>query len=177
MSSVTRRVRYCFAASLDGFIAGPQGDYDWIVQDSGMDFGALFSQFDLFLMGRKTYETVRTMGLEDPTLAFRVIVFSRTLTSTDRANAEIVSSDPGAKLRSLKAMPGRDIWLYGGGTLARALLDAQLVDTIEVAVMPILLGAGIPAVAPGARVRLALESEVTLRNSVRLLNYKCLYDA
>jgi dihydrofolate reductase len=172
-----RRLRYCIAASLDGFIADVHGDYDWIVQDNGMDFAALFSQFDLFVMGRKTYETVRALGDADPMLGHRVVVFSRTLAVTDRPDVEIVSSDPGVKLGALKSMAGKDIWLYGGGGLARILLDARLVDTIEVAVMPILLGEGIPAVAPGPRVRLALESEVALRNSVRLLNYNCLYDA
>lgn len=172
-----RRLRYCIAASLDGFIADVHGDYDWIVQDNGMDFAALFSQFDLFVMGRKTYETVRALRDSDPTLGYRVVVFSSTLASTDRPNVEIVSTDPGARLGSLKSMAGRDIWLYGGGTLARTLLEARLVDTIEVAVMPILLGEGIPALAPGPRVRLALESEVELKNSVRLLNYRCLYDA
>ena len=53
-----RRVRYQVAMSLDGYIAGPNGEYDWIVMDDDIDFNALFAQFDTFLLGRKTFETI-----------------------------------------------------------------------------------------------------------------------
>jgi hypothetical protein len=62
----------------------------------------------------------------------------------------------------LKAKPGRDIWLYGGGELFRSLLDARLVDTVEVAVIPVLLGAGVPLLPPGAATKLALADQKTL---------------
>jgi len=53
-----RRVRYQVAMSLDGYIAGPDGEADWIVMDDDIDFKALFAQFDTFLLGRKTFEAI-----------------------------------------------------------------------------------------------------------------------
>jgi dihydrofolate reductase len=54
-----RRVRYSVAMSLDGFIAGPNGEADWIVRDPDIDFAAMFREFDAFLIGRKTYEAIQ----------------------------------------------------------------------------------------------------------------------
>ena len=58
-----RRIRYSVAMSLDGYIAGPKGESDWIITDPDIDFSALFKEFDTVLMGRKTYEAARQMGL------------------------------------------------------------------------------------------------------------------
>ena len=65
-------------------------------------------------------------------------------------------------MAALKAKPGRDIWLYGGGGLFRSLLDAGLVDTVELAVIPVLLGAGVPLLPPGATTKLVLADQKTL---------------
>ncbi len=65
-------------------------------------------------------------------------------------------------MAALKAKPGRDIWLYGGGALFRSLLDAGLVDTVEVAVVPVLLGAGVPLLPPGDAAKLVLADQKTL---------------
>jgi len=50
-----RKIRYAVAMSLDGFIAGPNGEYDWIGTDPEIDFAAMWAQFDTFLMGRRTH--------------------------------------------------------------------------------------------------------------------------
>ena len=100
-----RRLRYQVAMSLDGFIAGPKGDFDWIVMDPAIDFAALFEEFDTAVMGRKT---------------------------------------------------------YGGGELFRSLLAAGLVDTVEPAVIPVLLGSGVPLLPPGATTKLVLADQKTL---------------
>jgi RibD C-terminal domain len=71
----------------------------------------------------------------------------------------IVNDDPRDLVRALKEKPGRDIWLFGGGSLFRSLLDAGLVDTVEVGVMPVLLGSGIPRLPPGASTRLELRTQ------------------
>lgn len=73
-----------------------------------------------------------------------VVVFSRTLRSADYPAVSVVNSDPAESVRSLKARPGKDIWLFGGDGLFRTLLDAGLVDTVEPAVVPVLLGDGVP---------------------------------
>ena len=137
-----RRVRLSVAMSLDGFIAGPNGESDWIVIDPDFDFAALMDAFDTILMGRKTYDATRGNGgggLPDT----KSFVFSRTLRQQDCPNVT-VSDDPQKTLTSLKSMPGKDIWLFGGGELFCSLLDLQLVDSIEIAVIPVLLGDGIP---------------------------------
>ena len=78
----------------------------------------------------------------------QTIVFSRTLRQEDYPNVSIVSENPKHALTDLRSKPGKDIWLFGGGSLFRSLLEAQLVDAIEVSVIPVLLGEGIPLLPP-----------------------------
>lgn len=159
---MSRRLRYHVAVSLDGFIAGPKGEYDWIVADPAIDFAALYKEFDTAVMGRKTYEVVTAQGGDGAMPGLDVIVFSRTLPATTRPGFRIVSDEPGGFVKALKAKPGGDIWLFGGGALFRSLLDAGLVDTVEVAVMPVMIGAGIPLLPPGASTKLELSDHKTL---------------
>lgn len=135
--------------SLDGFIARTNGDYDWLSDDPTIDFNALFSEFDTAVMGRKTYEAVTARGGESAIPGLDAVVFSRTLPAAQRSRVRITSEEPRDVVAALKAQPGRDIWLYGGGELFRLLLDAGLVDTVEVAVMPVMLGDGVPVLPPG----------------------------
>ena len=80
----------------------------------------------------------------------QTIVFSRTLRGTDH-RAVTISSDVTKTVPALKAEPGKDMWLFGGGGLFRSLLDANLVDLIEIAVVPILLSQGVPLLPAGGR--------------------------
>jgi dihydrofolate reductase len=162
---MSRRLRYQVAVSLDGFIAGPSGEYDWIVADPAVDFAALYKEFDTAVMGRKTYEVVTAQGGEGAMPGLDVVVFSRSLPAATRPGVRIVDDDPREIVAALKAKPGRDIWLFGGGALFRSLLDAGLVDTVEVAVMPVLLGAGIPLLPPGAAAKLQLADQKILPTS------------
>lgn len=159
---MSRRLRYQVAVSLDGFIAGPHGEYDWIVMDPSIDFAALFGEFDTAVMGRRTYEVVTAQGGHGALPGLDVVVFSRTLRAGAHPGVRIVNDEPREVVAALKAKPGRDIWLYGGGVLFRELLDAGLVDTVEVAVVPVLLGAGVPLLPPGAATKLVLADQKTL---------------
>jgi dihydrofolate reductase len=157
-----RRLRYQVAMSLDGFIVGPNGDYSWIVMDPAIDFAALFKEFDTAVMGRKTYEVMTAQGGTGAMPGLDVVVFSRTLAAATHPGVRIVSDDPREVVTALKAKPGRDIWLYGGGELFRSLLDAGLVDTVEPAVIPVLLGSGVPLLPAGATTKLVLADQKTL---------------
>lgn len=167
-----RRLRYNVAASLDGFIADANHAHDWLTMDASIDFTALFAQFDTFVMGRKTFDTLRAQGDSHPTKGGEVIVFSRTLNPSDFPTARITSEDPAAIVRDLKQRPGKDIWLFGGGDLFRQLLDAGEVDAIEVALMPILLSAGIPILRAGGHARpLRLTHSRPLSSGIVMLEY------
>jgi dihydrofolate reductase len=165
-----RRVRYSVAMSLDGFIAGANGEFDWIIMDPAFDFAALFKQFDTFLLGRRTFEIMRK-GPAKTMKGTQTVVFSRTLKPGDHPGVTI-TAELVETVSALKAKPGKDIWLFGGGELFRSLLDANLVDTLEVAVMPILLSQGIPLLAAGARSSsLRLSESKTLPSGIVLLTY------
>lgn len=151
-----RQIRYCVAISLDGYIAGPDGEHDWIVIDPEIDFRALVEQFDVYLLGRKTFEvTGKGLGC---TGSSRTFVFSRTLAQSDCDHVTIVGENWKDVVRSLRQEPGKDIWLFGGGSLFGSLVDEGLVDTVEVAVIPTILGGGTPLVAePAPRIDLTLK--------------------
>ena len=146
-----RLVRFGGAMSLDGYIAGPNGEYDWIVMDPDIDFTEMQSAFDTFLIGRKTFEAMAKMGggaRSSP--GIQNIVLSRTLKPGDYPHVTI-QSDAERVVAELRAKPGKDIAIFGGGELFRSLLEAGLVDRIEVSLIPVLLGGGIPLLPPPAR--------------------------
>jgi dihydrofolate reductase len=145
-----RRVRYNVAASLDGYIADASDGFDWIPEDPTVDFAAIFARVDTVLLGRRSYELVRTSDAKPWNPGTRIYVFSRTLRPEDHPDVTLVADDAAGTVAALRAEPGDgDIWLFGGGQLFRTLLAAGQVDAVEVTVAPVLLGAGVPLVDAG----------------------------
>ncbi|HEY7497546.1 MAG TPA: dihydrofolate reductase family protein [Vicinamibacterales bacterium] len=153
-----RLVRYGVAMSLDGYISGPNGEADWIVNDPDIDFAEIFSRFDTLLVGRKTFDAMRAMGGgEGSWPGVTSFVISRTMKPSEHPKVTI-ASDAAALVKKLKTEPGKDIWLFGGGELFRSLLADGLVDGLDVGVIPVVLGGGIPLLpSPAVRRRLALK--------------------
>ncbi len=156
--------------SLDGYITDVDGRYDWIVMDPEIDFAALTEAFDTLLMGRKTYEEGQRQG--GAKLGMRTYVFSHTLQQDDCPDVT-VSNTPAETVAELKAKPGKDIWIFGGGSLFHSLLDFGLVDTVEVAIIPVLLGGGtplLPLVQEPAKLRL-VEHKIYQKTGTVSLQY------
>ncbi len=165
-----RRIRYQVACSLDGYIADVNGKTGWIVDEPTIDFAALFDQFDTLLMGRSTYE-----GLAQDADGFwgkTVLVFSHTLRQEDHSKVTIVSDDAQARLNQMRSLPGKDIWLFGGGILFQSLLALGCVDTVEPAIIPVLLGGGRPLLpSPATRHMLTLTSQRVYPSGIVWLEY------
>jgi dihydrofolate reductase len=166
-----RLIRYGVAMSLDGFIAGPNGEYDWIISDPSLDLASYASQFDALLMGRHTYELAISQGPMLKSMGMAVFVVSATFSPSEHKDATIISTDVPQAVAKLKAQPSKDIWLMGGGKLFRSLIDFGLVDRVEVSVIPVLLGSGVPLIPAGRRWPLHLEESKTLPDGTLLLTY------
>lgn len=170
------RLRYNVAASLDGYIASPDGSTTWIIEDPTIDFPALYAEFDYFIMGRKTYQVMQSFGANNP-LSKRpkesVIVASRTMNQHHFPDVTVIQGNVLDYIRRLKTNDGKDIWLMGGGQLAAQCLEAQLVDTVEIAVMPTLLGTGINLISSIPQsIKLHLSSSTSLGSGILMTQYK-----
>jgi dihydrofolate reductase len=151
-------LRYSVAASLDGYIAGPNGEYDWILMDPEIDFSAMYERYSGIVMGRRSYDVFASAGApaapELPTY-----VYSRTLPEGKRGGLTF-ARDAVSHVRTLKAAgDAKPLWLWGGAELFRQLATAGLVDGVDLAIIPVVLGGGIPLMAtPGTRLQLQLRA-------------------
>lgn len=188
-----RTLTYFVATTVDGCIAGPNGEHDFF-PFQGDHMTALFEDFpetipthvrealgqptrrkhfDLVLMGRNTYEPARALGIEAPYAPLETIVFSRTLPVRSEGYLRITADDPCTTVRALKRKEGAGIWLCGGGQLAGELADE--IDRLVVKVNPVLGGNGIRLLDGAFQPRkLALRAQRAFESGVVVLSYDVL---
>ncbi|MGW2543918.1 dihydrofolate reductase family protein [Kitasatospora sp. NPDC001574] len=188
-----RKLTYYVGATLDGFIAAPDGDFEVLMQYVSGDFlsfmvgefpetlptpgrtalGAADApnrRFDTVLMGRGTYEPGLPLGLANPYAHLRQLVFSRSLTQSPDPAVEVTAADPLTRVRALKQEDGLGIWLCGGADLAGQLLPE--IDELIVKQYPVVTGSGIPMFRAGfAPYTFRLEASRTFDNGVAVLTY------
>lgn len=138
-----RKVILQLAVSLDGFIEGPHGEYDWCFTDQDYGMTDFLKQIDAIFMGRKSYEMMQAYEGPNPWAGVKTYVFSNSLKNVS-ADAQLVKGDFRQEVRSLKEQPGKDIWLFGGAALTTSFINEGLVDELLLAVHPIILGNGKP---------------------------------
>jgi dihydrofolate reductase len=149
-----RKVVLGLGISLDGYIARKNGAVDWLSMDWDYDWTAFFKTIDVVLMGRKSWDVALGMSpkpkskkkskASNPYGAMETYVFSKTLKESGAEGVQVVSGNLKEFIADLKAKDGKNIWLSGGGELAKSFLDEDLVDEIYLGVTPLLLGSGLP---------------------------------
>ena len=177
-----RRIIVYIATSADGYIARQDGDVEWLNRrPSNVDYGMrkFYPTIDTILWGRKTYDWLvdyykkrgKTKGLFDRKVAN--YVFSRNPPKRAVPGATFVSEPVKAFAQRLRATPGKQIWMMGGGGLIASFLDAGEIDEFDIHVIPVFIGEGIPLVAPRHRdVALRLRSSRKYPDGVVRLRYE-----
>src|SRR5271163_123989 len=167
-----RKIILGLGISLDGYIARPNGAVDFLFMPKDFSMAPFFATIDTAMMGRKTYEASLKMGGSfDGTMVS--YVFSRTLAAAQRDGVTFTRRSPAALIREIRKRPGKNIWLMGGGELAREFLKADLVDELVLGVVPVLLGEGIPLFPAGFAQRdFALVENKTYSKGLIELKYR-----
>ncbi len=175
-------IRLSIATSLDGFIAARDGAVTWLDDYNAADlkFDDFLATIDTVVMGRATYDQVISFGVPWPYEGKRCVVLTnRPIDSPPiPPGVETGSGDVRPLARRLGAAGGQDVWICGGARVVHDFLDAGVVDRIELAVVPILLGDGVPLFRRSDRVhRLKLTGEPrTYSNGIVTLTYSLAAD-
>lgn len=142
-----RKLILGLAITLDGYIEGPNGEFDWCFTDQDYGLNEFFKGIDAIFIGRKSYEVAQQFAESNsdeviPGMpALTEYVFSKTLKSV-KDGAVLIAGDAMDESRKIKQQPGKDIWLYGGASLMEAMMNEGLIDELWLSVHPILLGGG-----------------------------------
>jgi len=166
-------VHYYVAASLDGFIATPDGGVAWLDPFNASDYGfdAFLGRIDTVVMGRTTYQQALTFPGPWPYAGKRVIVLSSNPHVQMQHGAQRRHGDVGPLAAQLRQASQGDIWVVGGGVTARAFLEAGALDRVDLYLIPVALGKGIPLFGSAPTPALSLRSSRAYENSVLELIY------
>ncbi len=167
-----RKLILSVAVSLDGFIEGPNGEYDWCFTDQDYGMSDFFKRIDTIFLGRKSYEMLLSMDAQETGFPkYKEYVFSTTLTNV-REGTKLLNTNIKAEVEKIKTESGKDIWLFGGSGLTTSLINLGLVDEISMAVHPLLLGAGKYLYnLPAKRIQLNLLESKKYDSGLVILNY------
>jgi dihydrofolate reductase len=143
-----RKIVLSVGISLDGYIARPDGSVDFLFMPKDYSMAEFFRTIDTAILGRKTYDVVKTMG-GGFSGNIHYYVMSRTLPAGERDGLIFTRETPVALVEEMRRQKGKDIWHMGGGELARDFLKADLIDELHLGVLPVVLGEGIPLFPPG----------------------------
>lgn len=136
--------------SLDGYIARLDGSVDFLFMPKDYSMAEFFKRIDTAILGRKTLDDAMKMGGSEGSFgSMAAYVFSRSQPPGKRGKLTFVNEPPKELVARLRKQKGKDIWLMGGGELAREFLKADLVDELYLGVVPVLLGEGIPLFPSG----------------------------
>ena len=174
-----RSLKYYVACTVDGFIAHADGSVAGFNFEGEhvMDYIQSLDGFDTVLMGRKTYEFGLNLGVTNPYPTMDQYVLSRTMATSPDENVTLVSENIIEFVKALKNTEGKDIYLCGGGELAKTLLAEHLIDEILLKVSPVLFGSGISLFSAGiSQTSLELLNTKTYNNGVALLRYQVKQD-
>ena len=143
-----RKVVLGLGITIDGYIARLNGAVDFLFMPTDYSMAPFFKTIDVAIMGRKTLDVALKMGGSFG-LSLHTYVFSRSKPPGECNGVVFTNESPAALIGKLRRRPGKDIWLMGGGELAREFLAADLVDELHLGVVPVLLGEGIPLFPSG----------------------------
>lgn len=169
-----RKLILGLAISLDGYIEGPNGEYDWCMTDQDYGMTAFFNRIDSMFIGRKSYELMESLG-DAAMPGFPVLkeyVFSRTLINA-KPGAVLIKENVEDEVHRIKNQPGKDIWLFGGSSLFSSLFNSGFVDEIWLSVHPIILGGGKFLFSNIQKTSLTLVDTKTYSTGLVSLTYSC----
>lgn len=172
-----RKLILGLAVSLDSYIEGPNGEYDWCFTDQDYGMSDFFKRIDAIFIGRKSYKMSLGMDNENnnggmpgfPKL--KEYVFSTTMDSA-KEGVVLIKGDIKKEVEKIKKEKGKDIWMFGGASLTSSLMNLGLIDELSLAVHPILLGKGKPLFSDiSGRIHLELIDTKTYSSGLVIMNY------
>jgi dihydrofolate reductase len=138
-----RKIILNLAISLDGLIEGPNGEYDWCLDDQDYGLTDFFNSIDAIFIGRKSYDMISAQPDMFP--GKKLYVFSDTLIPGQNEDIAVISTaNFNHAVEAIMNEAGKNIWLFGGASLVSAFVDKRWITELQFSVHPIILGAGKP---------------------------------
>lgn len=165
------------ASSIDGYIAEPDGNLDWLENlpnPNNIDHGYtdLLNSIDHIIMGRKTYESLLNMDIAWPYANYSTYIISSNPTFDIKTpNTYLMCNNIVQQIEQLKTNSKKNIWLVGGGDVVKYFLNNNLIDAMTISIVPIILGAGISLFSSSNPSNWTLNNSIAFETGIVNLNY------